>query len=56
MKTRELCGLAVVALFVGGLVNISWVALLGISGIGLSALVFEFISNTVKQDSIRRFE
>ena len=53
MKTRELAGLAVVALFIGGLLNISWVALIGISGIGICALVFEFITNAIRQDSLR---
>jgi hypothetical protein len=56
MKTRELCGLAIVTLFIGGLLNISWVALFGIAGIGICALTFEFVSNTIKQDNIRRFE
>jgi hypothetical protein len=43
MKNRDIAGLAVIGLFCGGLMGISFWALLGMTTIGLTALVFEFV-------------
>lgn len=43
MKNRDIAGLAVMGLFIGGLVDISFWALLGMTSIGITALVFEFV-------------
>jgi F0F1-type ATP synthase assembly protein I len=43
MKNRDIAGLAVIGLFLGGLMGISFWALLGMTVIGLTALVFEFV-------------
>jgi CHASE3 domain sensor protein len=43
MKNRDIAGLAVIGLFFGGLMGISFWALLGMTTIGLTALVFEFV-------------
>ncbi len=43
MKNRDIAGLAVIGLFFGGLLGISFWALLGMTTIGLTALVFEFV-------------
>jgi hypothetical protein len=43
MKNRDIAGLAVIGLFLGGLMSISFWALLGMTTIGLTALVFEFV-------------
>ena len=43
MKNREIAGLAVIGLFFGGLMGISFWALLGMTSIGITALVFEFV-------------
>ena len=43
MKNRDIAGLAVIGLFFGGLMGISFLALLGMTSIGITALVFEFV-------------
>lgn len=43
MKNRDIAGLAVIGLFFGGLMGISFWALLGMTSIGITALVFEFV-------------
>jgi hypothetical protein len=43
MKNRDIAGLAVIGLFLGGLMGISFWALLGMTAIGIIALVFEFV-------------
>jgi hypothetical protein len=43
MKNRDIAGLAVIGLFIGGVMGISFWALLGITSIGLTALIFEFV-------------
>ena len=50
LKTREVAALAIIALFVGGLIGISWWALIGITLIGVSGFTFEFLTTLIREE------
>jgi hypothetical protein len=51
LKTRDVAALAIIALFVGGLIGISWWALIGITLIGVSGFTFEFLTTVVREEN-----
>jgi hypothetical protein len=50
-KTRDVSFLAIIALFVGGLIGISWWALAGITLIGVTGITFEFLTILIRKEN-----
>jgi hypothetical protein len=50
LKTRDVAALATIALFVGGLIGISWWALAGITLIGVTGITFEFLTTVIREE------
>lgn len=51
LKTRDVAALAIIALFVGGLIGISWWALAGITLIGVTGITFEFLTTVIREEN-----
>jgi xanthine/uracil permease len=51
LKTKDIAALAIIALFVGGLIGISWWALAGITLIGVTGITFEFVSTVIREEN-----
>jgi hypothetical protein len=51
LKTRDVAALAIIALFVGGLIGISWWALAGITLIGVTGITFEFLTTLIRAEN-----